>query len=149
MLKSASPLHDIGKVAIPDSILHKPGKLDAQEWEIMQKHVEYGVEILSRSKRRLIAVAKEIVATHHEKWDGTGYPHQLIGNQIPISGRITALADVFDALGSKRSYKEPWTDDAIMQEIVAQKGKHFDPDLVDLMIEHWDDFIAIRNQLPD
>lgn len=149
MLKSASPLHDIGKVAIPDSILHKPGKLDAQEWEIMQKHVEYGVEILSRSKRRLIAVAKEIAATHHEKWDGTGYPHQLIGNQIPISGRITALADVFDALGSKRSYKEPWTDDAIMQEIVAQKGKHFDPDLVDLMIEHWDDFIAIRNQLPD
>ncbi|KQA21351.1 DUF3369 domain-containing protein [Vibrio metoecus] len=149
MIKNASPLHDVGKVAIPDSILHKPGKLDAQEWAIMQKHVEYGVDILSRSKRRLIYVAKEIAATHHEKWDGSGYPNQLQGNNIPISGRITALADVFDALGAKRSYKEPWPDEQIRNELVAQKGRHFEPKLVELLLEHWDEFIAIRSSLPD
>ncbi|AEH35109.1 DUF3369 domain-containing protein [Vibrio anguillarum] len=149
MIKNASPLHDVGKVAIPDSILHKPGKLDAQEWAIMQKHVEYGVDILSRSKRSLIIKAKEIAGSHHEKWDGSGYPNQLAGEGIPISGRITALADVFDALGSKRSYKDAWPEEAIKQEIVVQKGKHFDPMLVDLMLAHWDDFIAIRDQHPD
>ncbi|MCL9783979.1 DUF3369 domain-containing protein [Vibrio sp. S4M6] len=149
LIKAASPLHDVGKVAIPDSILHKPGKLTKEEWEIMQKHVEYGVEILSKSKRKLILVAREIAATHHEKWDGSGYPNKLSGKDIPISGRITALADVFDALGAKRAYKEPWPDDEIMQEIVAQKGKHFEPELVDLMVEHWEDFIAIRDALPD
>ncbi|ENM5815578.1 DUF3369 domain-containing protein [Vibrio mimicus] len=149
MIKNAAPLHDVGKVAIPDSILHKPGKLDAEEWTIMQKHVEYGVDILSRSKRRLIHVAKEIAATHHEKWDGSGYPNRLQGDAIPISGRITALADVFDALGAKRSYKEPWSDDQIRNELLTQKGRHFDPKLVELLIEHWDEFIAIRASLPD
>lgn len=149
MIKQASPLHDVGKVAIPDSILHKPGKLTAEEWHIMQKHVEYGVDILSRSKRKLILVAKEIAAYHHEKWDGTGYPNQLSGEDIPISGRITALADVFDALGSKRSYKQPWPDDEIQQEIASQKGKHFEPALVDLMLDNWDVFTAIRDSLPD
>ncbi|EHU8075675.1 DUF3369 domain-containing protein [Vibrio cholerae] len=149
MIKSAAPLHDVGKVAIPDSILHKPGKLDAQEWEIMQKHVEYGVDILSRSKRRLIHVAKEIAATHHEKWDGSGYPNRLQGDDIPISGRITALADVFDALGAKRSYKDPWSDEQIREELIAQKGRHFEPKLVELLLEHWDEFIAIRASLPD
>ncbi|MGD8170629.1 DUF3369 domain-containing protein [Vibrio sp. TRT 21S02] len=148
-IKNAAPLHDVGKVAIPDSILHKPGKLDADEWEIMKKHVEYGVDILSKSKRKLIDYAKEIAATHHEKWDGSGYPAGLKGEAIPISGRIAAVADVFDALGAKRSYKEPWPDDEIMQELVAQKGKHFDPDLVDLMVDYWDDFIRIRDSLPD
>ncbi|EMB50569.1 Response regulator [Vibrio mimicus] len=149
MIKNAAPLHDVGKVAIPDSILHKPGKLDAEEWTIMQKHVEYGVDILSRSKRRLIHVAKEIAATHHEKWDGSGYPNRLQGDAIPISGRITALADVFDALGAKRSYKEPWSDEQIRNELLTQKGRHFDPKLVELLIEHWDEFIAIRASLPD
>lgn len=149
MLKHASPLHDVGKVAVPDAILHKPGKLDAQEWEIMKKHVDYGVEILSRSKRRLIVVAKEIAAYHHEKWDGTGYPNGLKGEDIPACGRIAALADVFDALGAKRSYKEPWSDEDIKAEILKQRGMHFEPKLVDLLISHWDDFIAIRNSLPD
>ncbi|MFG0605433.1 DUF3369 domain-containing protein [Vibrio mimicus] len=149
LIKNASPLHDVGKVAIPDSILHKPGKLDADEWLIMQKHVEYGVDILSKSKRRLIHVAKEIAATHHEKWDGSGYPNQLVGENIPISGRITALADVFDALAAKRSYKEPWSDEKIRDELIAQKGRHFDPKLVELLLTHWDDFIAIRESLPD
>jgi response regulator RpfG family c-di-GMP phosphodiesterase len=149
MMKHASPLHDVGKVAVPDSILHKPGKLDADEWEIMKKHVDYGVEILSRSKRRLIVMAKEIAAYHHEKWDGSGYPNGLKGDEIPISGRIAALADVFDALGAKRSYKEPWSDEDIRAEIVKQKGAHFEPQLVDLLLNHWEEFIEIRNSLPD
>ncbi|MBN3494966.1 DUF3369 domain-containing protein [Vibrio neptunius] len=149
MIKHASPLHDVGKVAVPDSILHKPGKLNAEEWEIMKKHVDYGVDILSKSKRRLITVAKEIAGYHHEKWDGTGYPNGLSGLEIPVTGRITALADVFDALGSKRSYKEPWSDEDIMVELVAQKGKHFEPELVELLVQHWDEFIEIRNSLPD
>ncbi|MGF1753124.1 DUF3369 domain-containing protein [Vibrio makurazakiensis] len=149
MIKHASPLHDVGKVAIPDSILHKPGKLDADEWAIMQKHVEYGVDILSQSKRKLISVAKEIAQYHHEKWDGTGYPAQLSQVEIPICGRITALADVFDALGSKRSYKQPWSDDDIRNELIAQKGKHFEPKLVDLLITYWDEFIQIREEHPD
>lgn len=149
LIKYGSPLHDVGKVAIPDSILHKPGKLDAQEWEIMKKHVDYGVEILSKSKRRLFGTAREIAATHHEKWDGSGYPKGLAGENIPISGRIVALADVFDALGSKRSYKEPWPDEQIRQELVSQKGKHFDPRLVDILLDHWQAFIDIRVQYPD
>ncbi|EEX93654.1 response regulator [Vibrio orientalis CIP 102891 = ATCC 33934] len=149
MIKHAAPLHDVGKVAVPDSILHKPGKLDAREWEEMKKHVDYGVEILDRSTRRLIVKAKEIAAFHHEKWDGSGYPNALAGEGIPISGRIAALADVFDALGSKRSYKEPWGDEQIKQEIVSQKGKHFEPKLVDLLLEHWEEFIEVRQSLPD
>ncbi|WP_281629834.1 DUF3369 domain-containing protein [Vibrio sp. St2] len=149
VIKHASPLHDVGKVAVPDSILHKPGKLNAEEWEIMKRHVDYGVDILSKSKRRLITVAKEIAGYHHEKWDGTGYPNGLSGLDIPVTGRITALADVFDALGAKRSYKEPWSDEDIMLELVAQKGKHFEPELVELLILHWDEFIEIRNSLPD
>ncbi|WP_159651318.1 response regulator [Vibrio atypicus] len=149
MIKLSAPLHDVGKVAVPDSILHKPGKLDAQEWEIMKKHVDYGVDILSKSKRRLIVVAKEIAGHHHEKWDGSGYPNGLSGADIPISGRIAALADVFDALGAKRSYKEPWSDAEILAEIQKQSGLHFEPKLVNLMINHWQDFIDIRNSLPD
>lgn len=149
MIKHASPLHDVGKVAIPDSILHKPGKLDAEEWATMQKHVEYGVDILSKSKRKLISVAKEIAQNHHEKWDGNGYPAQLSQFDIPVSGRITALADVFDALGSIRSYKKAWSDDDIKNEVIAQRGKHFEPKLVDLLVEYWDEFIAIRESYPD
>ncbi|WP_038184594.1 DUF3369 domain-containing protein [Vibrio rhizosphaerae] len=149
MIKHAAPLHDVGKVAVPDRILHKDGKLDEEEWKIMQKHVEYGVEILSQSARPLMVMAKNIAEYHHERWDGTGYPHGLSGNDIPICGRITALADVFDALGAKRCYKESWPDDKIKQEILAQRGKQFDPQLVDLFVAHWDEFVAIRDSLPD
>lgn len=149
MIKNASPLHDVGKVAIPDNILHKPGKLTAEEWEVMKKHVDYGVDILSKSNRPLIVKAKEIAGSHHEKWDGTGYPKGLSASLIPISGRITALADVFDALGSRRSYKEPWSEDDIKKELLAQVGKHFDPALVDLLIENWTHFISIRDLYPD
>ncbi|MFB9215795.1 DUF3369 domain-containing protein [Vibrio sinaloensis] len=149
MIKLAAPLHDVGKVAVPDSILHKPGKLTDDEWREMQRHVDYGVDILSRSKRRLILIAKEIAGHHHEKWDGSGYPAGLKGEQIPLSGRIAALADVFDALGSKRCYKEPWSDEDIRQEIINQRGAHFEPLLVDLMLQHWQEFLDIRNALPD
>lgn len=149
MIKHAAPLHDIGKVVVPDDILHKPGKLNAEEWHVMKKHVDHGVELLSKSNRRLMTVAKEIAATHHEKWDGSGYPASLAGGDIPIAGRIVAIADVFDALGSKRCYKDAWNDEEIRQEILAQRGKHFDPDLVDLFIEHWNEFVAIRLMLPD
>ncbi len=149
MIQNASPLHDIGKVAIPDVILHKPGKLDAAEWELMQRHVDYGVDILNKSNRKLMKFAKEIAGSHHEKWDGSGYPRQLSGNDIPLSGRIVAIADVFDALGAKRSYKEPWSDHEIRRELTEQKGRHFDPELLELFLEHWDEFIEIRNSLPD
>lgn len=149
MLKLAAPLHDVGKVAVPDSILHKPGKLTAEEWEEMKKHVDYGVDILSKSKRRLILIAKEIAGHHHEKWDGTGYPNGLAGENIPVSGRIAALADVFDALGSKRSYKDPWSEEDIRNEIAAQSGRHFEPKLVELLLEHWQEFVDIRESLPD
>ncbi|GLO62790.1 3'3'-cGAMP-specific phosphodiesterase 2 [Vibrio sp. MACH09] len=149
LIKHASPLHDVGKVAIPDSILHKPGKLSSEEWEIMKKHVDYGVEILSNSKRRLILVAKEIAGYHHEKWDGSGYPNGLSGTDIPVAGRLTAVADVFDALGSKRSYKEPWPDEKIKQEFVSQRGKHFEPKMVDLILDNWEEFLDIREKFPD
>ncbi|WP_375749706.1 HD domain-containing phosphohydrolase [Vibrio sp. HN007] len=149
LIKYGSPLHDIGKVAISDQILHKPGKLDSEEWEEMKRHVEYGVEILSKSHNPVMKKAKEIAGSHHEKWDGSGYPKGLSGNLIPISGRITAVADVFDALGSKRSYKEAWGEEQIKAEMISLKDKHFDPDLVDILIEHWQEFISIREQYPD
>ena len=149
MIKHASPLHDVGKVAIPDAILHKPGKLTEEEWITMKKHVEYGVDILSKSQRTLLVTAKEIVASHHEKWDGSGYPNGTKGEDIPISGRVVALADVFDALGSKRSYKEPWSNEEIKAEIAKQRGLHFEPKLVDLMLENWGEFISVRDEYPD
>lgn len=148
-IKYASPLHDIGKIGIPDGILHKPGKLTPEEWQEMQRHVEYGVNILGKSVRPLLKVAAEIAGTHHEKWDGSGYPNQLAGKDIPISGRITALADVFDALGSKRSYKNAWSEADIKAELESQKGRHFDPELVDILIEHWTEFVAVRLMFPD
>ncbi|WP_375748145.1 DUF3369 domain-containing protein [Vibrio sp. HN007] len=148
-IKYASPLHDIGKVAISDLVLNKSGELNAKEWEEMQRHVEYGVDILGQSKSPLIKVAAEIAGTHHEKWDGSGYPNHLKEENIPISGRITGLADVFDTLGSKRSYKEPWSSEQVRDEIVCQKGKHFDPKLVEILLEHWDEFILLRQKYPD
>ena len=149
LIKTASPLHDIGKVAIPDAILHKPGKLDTQEWSLMQRHAQFGLDILQRSQRPLMKLGAEIAVTHHEWWDGTGYPNKLAGDAIPTSGRITALIDVFDALGSRRSYKEPWSDDQVLEMILAQRGKQFEPALVDLLIAHIAEFRALRAQFPD
>ena len=149
LIKHASPLHDIGKVAIPDATLHEPGKLDATEWETMQKHAQFGLDILQRSSRPLMQLGAVIAISHHERWDGTGYPNGLAGNAIPIAGRITALIDVFDALGARRSYKEAWSDDSVSELILQERGRQFDPALVDLLIANLGTFHALRAQYPD
>lgn len=149
MLKLASPLHDVGKVGIPDNILNKPGKHDEQEWKVMQTHAQIGYEMLSKSENPILQKGAMIAQQHHEKWDGSGYPQGLEGEQINIVGRITAIADVFDALGSKRCYKDAWGEKDIEQFILEQKGKHFDPKLVDLMVNNISEFWAIRERYPD
>jgi response regulator RpfG family c-di-GMP phosphodiesterase len=149
MLRLASPLHDVGKVGIPDSILNKPGKLDEQEWQIMQGHAQIGFEILAKSQNPILQQGAIIAQQHHEKWDGSGYPKGLLGKDIHIIGRITAVADVFDALGSKRCYKNAWTDEDIVNLMRSERGKHFDPNLIDLMLANIDDFFAIRTTYPD
>lgn len=149
LIKNASPLHDIGKVAIPDAILHKPGKLDADEWGLMRQHAQFGLDILKRSNRALMKLAAEIALSHHERWDGTGYPNGLAGTAIPISGRITALADVFDSLGSRLSYKEPWSQEMVVQALRDGSGQQFEPALVDLLLANLDAFTALRLQFPD
>ncbi|WDE01145.1 HD domain-containing phosphohydrolase [Thalassomonas actiniarum] len=148
-IRLAAPLHDLGKIAIPESILHKPGKLDDEEWKIMQTHAPVGGDLLGKSKANVSKLGARLAHYHHENWDGTGYPEGLAGEQIPLEARIMAIADVFDALGSKRSYKEPWQDGEIKEFLEQQKGKKFEPALVDLMLANFDDFIAIRQQFPD
>lgn len=148
-IRRSSPLHDLGKVAIPDSILHKPGKLSNEEWEVMKGHASLGYDILSRSKKPIVKMAAEICLAHHEKWDGSGYPKGISGEDIPIASRITAIADVFDSLGSKRCYKDVWPKEEIYREIQAQGGKHFDPELVDIVLAHFDEFWDLRERYPD
>lgn len=149
MLRLASPLHDVGKVGIPDLILNKPGKHDAQEWQIMKTHAQIGFEMLAKSQNPILQQGAIIALQHHEKWDGTGYPNGLKGEEIQISGRISAVADVFDALGSKRCYKDAWTDEDIVNLMLQESGKHFDPNLINLLIANIDEFFAIRTQYPD
>ncbi|MEM5497245.1 two-component system response regulator [Paraglaciecola mesophila] len=131
-LLHAAPMHDIGKIGIPDSIMLKPGKLTDEEFTIMKTHPEIGAEILGDSDSDLIALAKTVSLTHHEKWDGSGYPNGLKGENIPLEGRIVAIADVFDALTSKRPYKEAWPVQEAVDFIHDQSGRHFDPSLVAL-----------------
>ena len=149
MLKRASPLHDIGKIGIPDAILHKPGKLEPEEWSVMKQHAQIGYDMLRGSDIPMFQVGALIALNHHEKWDGSGYPQGLKGKKIPLEGRITALVDVFDALGSDRCYKKAWPLDKILQLIEQERGRHFDPSLVSLMLENLDDFLAIRDQYKD
>jgi len=149
VLRIASPMHDIGKIAIPDEILNKPGKLTSEEFEIMKRHAEYGHEILAGSKREILKASAIIALEHHEKWDGSGYPSKLDGENIHIFGRITALADVFDALGSDRCYKKAWELEKIYDLIREQSGKHFDPALVELFFTHLDEFLEVREHLAD
>lgn len=146
---TASPMHDIGKISIPDAILHKPDKLDEKEWEIMQTHAKIGYDILKNSSRPILKAAAEISHSHHEKWDGSGYPEGLKGSDIPIFGRITAIADVFDALGSDRSYKKSWPIENILDLFHKERGKHFDPNLVDIFFENIDEFLEIREKFKD
>ncbi|HEX5669940.1 MAG TPA: HD domain-containing phosphohydrolase [Sulfuricurvum sp.] len=149
LVYSASPMHDIGKIGIPDLILLKPGKLDTEEYDIMKKHSTIGYDILKNSKRPLLEAAAIIAREHHEKWDGSGYPRALSGEEIHIYGRITALADVFDALSCVRVYKKAWPMEQIIEYIVNERGKHFDPDLVDIFMANIDHFIAISKELAD
>ena len=133
MLFNAAPMHDVGKIGVPDNILLKPGKLDAQEWETMKKHTEFGAEIIGEEDDSpLLRMSSLIAMTHHEKWDGSGYPRGLAGNDIPLEGRIVAIADVFDALTSERPYKKAWTVEQAVTMIDENSGAHFDPDLVKL-----------------
>ncbi|MGE5504611.1 MAG: HD-GYP domain-containing protein [Actinomycetota bacterium] len=133
----AAPMHDIGKVGIPDGILLKPGRLDEGEFEIMKEHAVIGHSILSNSRSQLIDYAAEIALSHHEKWDGTGYPRRLKGTDIPLSGRIIAVADVFDALTSDRPYKPAWALEKAADLMRDQAGKHFDPDCVAAFFSAW------------
>lgn len=149
ILFTASPMHDIGKVGIPDSILKKPEKLTTLEFEIMKTHSEIGYNILKGSKSEILIAASLISYQHHEKWDGTGYPQNLKGEQIHIYGRISAIADVFDALGSNRCYKSAWEDDKIFEFFEEQRAKHFDPVLIDLFFKHKKQFLAIRDKYTD
>ncbi|MGL5502811.1 MAG: HD-GYP domain-containing protein, partial [Aeromonas veronii] len=149
LVKRASPLHDIGKVGIPDAILHKPGKLTPEEWEIMKTHAQLGQDMLSGSDLALFQIGATIAGNHHEKWNGSGYPRGLKGADIPLEGRIVALADVFDALGSDRCYKKAWPLDKVLALIEEEKGQHFDPQLVELMMANLDKFLEIREQNKD
>ena len=149
ILKTAAPMHDIGKVGIDDSILHKPGKLNSAEFEIMKTHAEIGHHILTRIDRPLLSIAARIAYEHHENFDGSGYPQGLKGAEISIEGRIIAIADVLDALGHARVYKAAWDDAAIRDYLIAQRGRKFDPVLVDLTLKHWDAIADIRQNLSD
>ncbi|GKV68168.1 hypothetical protein NCCP2716_06660 [Sporosarcina sp. NCCP-2716] len=149
LLKFASPMHDIGKVAIPDSILLKPGKLTDEEFEIMKKHADYGYDVFRKSERQLLKTAAIIARQHHERWDGAGYPLGLKKEQIHIYGRITAIADVFDALGSDRVYKKAWPLEKITAYFAEQRDRQFDGRLVDLFLGNLPQFIEIRDSFAD
>jgi putative two-component system response regulator len=140
----AAPMHDIGKIGIPDKILLKPGKLSAGEWEIMKKHTTIGADILKGSNINFVRMGETIALTHHEKWDGSGYPYGLKGRTIPLVGRITAIADVFDALTSNRSYKKAFSIEKSYQILRQERGKHFDPDVVDAFFQVQDAIIQIN-----
>ncbi len=146
MLMNAAPMHDIGKIGIPDSILKKAGKLDAEEFEIMKGHCEIGAKIIGEDTSELLQLAKVVALTHHEKWNGAGYPHGLSGDEIPRVGRIVAIADVFDALTSTRPYKEAWPVEKAVELIQAEAGKHFDPQLVPLFIEELPAVLKIKKE---
>jgi response regulator RpfG family c-di-GMP phosphodiesterase len=149
LLKVASPMHDIGKVGIADEILNKPGKLTEDEFIIMKTHAQIGYDLLKSSNKPILKAAAIVAGEHHEKYDGSGYPEGKRGEEIHIYGRITAIADVFDALGSDRVYKKAWELDQILAFFKEQRGKHFDPKLLDLFFENLDEFLAIRDKYVD
>ncbi|MBB1295234.1 MULTISPECIES: response regulator [Pseudoalteromonas] len=143
LLKQAAPMHDIGKIGIPDAILLKPGKLTAEEFEHMKQHAKIGAKILANSSSPLLQLAYILAMEHHEKWDGSGYPNGLKGEEISIEGRIVAIADVFDALTSKRPYKQAWSVDEAISHMREQAGKHFDPQLIALFEGQLDAVLAV------
>ena len=143
-LLHAAPMHDVGKIGIPDRILQKPGPLDADEWKIMQGHVTIGAEIIGEHDGGMLSLARQIALTHHEKYDGSGYPNGLAGEDIPLVGRIVAIADVFDALTSVRPYKKAWSEEEAVNFLREQKGRHFDPQLVELFADQMPAIREIR-----
>ncbi len=145
-LLNAAPMHDIGKIGIPDAVLRKPGKLDADEWAVMRGHVEIGARIIGEHASGLLKTAQLIALTHHEKWDGSGYPNGLQGEAIPIEGRIVAIADVFDALTSVRPYKAAWSVEQAVALLREESGRHFDPQLVELFIAELPAILAIKER---
>lgn len=149
LILNASAMHDIGKLGIPDSILLKPGKLDAEEWEIMKTHAQIGADILSGSKSPLLVMAHSIALAHHEKWDGSGYPNQLSGVDIPIAARASTVADVFDALTSVRPYKEAWSVEDTMAYFRSESGKQFDPDLVRMLQKNLPAILKIKEEFSE
>ncbi|MCF8005664.1 MAG: HD domain-containing protein, partial [Chromatiaceae bacterium] len=147
LLLNAAPMHDVGKIGIPDSILQKPGKLTPEEWEVMRTHAQIGADIIGdASGSELLEMARVVALTHHEKWDGSGYPNGLAGEQIPQVGRIVAIADVFDALTSVRPYKPAWSVVRALQLFRDSQGSHFDPDLVPVFFEAMPEILTIRSR---
>ena len=144
----AAMMHDVGKLMIPESILEKPGKLTAEEFEIVKEHTQYGKQMLETSPGELFKLSTDIAYNHHEKWDGTGY-RGVKGEDTPVCARCVALADVFDALVSRRAYKEPWPPEKAYEEIVSQRGKQFDPTVVDAFVQNFDKFKDIMMRYPD
>lgn len=149
LLKLASPMHDIGKVGISDDILNKPGKLTFEEFEIMKTHAELGYKMLNKSNKEILQTSAIVAYEHHEKWNGTGYPRALKGNNIHIYGRITAVCDVFDALGHDRCYKKAWELEKILELFKEERGKQFDPNLIDIFFKNIDKFLEIRDKYDD
>jgi response regulator RpfG family c-di-GMP phosphodiesterase len=142
-IRLAAPMHDLGKVGIPDAILNKPGRFTDEEYAIMKSHSEKGYNMLCNSKRKLLRFAAEIARSHHERWDGRGYPRGIAGEEIPLAARICAVADVLDALSSPRCYKQPWPEEKVKDEFIKQRGAQFQPELVDVLIEHWDEIYGV------
>ena len=149
LILQASPMHDVGKIGVPDSILLKPGKLDPDEWELMKRHTVIGAEILGDHPSELMVTAKCVALAHHERWDGGGYPGGLRGEAIPQVARIVAIADVFDALLSVRPYKQAWSLADTTAKIAAERGHHFDPQVVDALFRVLDHCIAVREKYKD
>jgi len=149
LLYNAAPMHDIGKIGIPDRVLLKPGKLDNEEWAIMQKHVEYGAEIIGDHSSPLLKLAKEVAIFHHEKWNGKGYPKGVSGKDIPLSARIVAIADVFDALTSERPYKKAWSEERAIALLHEESGEHFEPYLVSEFVKCLPRVREIQSQYQD
>jgi putative two-component system response regulator len=143
----ASPMHDVGKIGIPDAILMKPGRLTAEEFESMKAHTTIGARIIGDASAEILKLAEEVALVHHEKWNGKGYPRGLAGTDIPMSGRIAAVADVFDALTSRRPYKDPFPVEKALGIIREERGQHFDPDVVDVFLESFDSILEIKEEV--
>jgi response regulator RpfG family c-di-GMP phosphodiesterase len=148
-VRLAAPMHDLGKVGIPDAILNKPGRFTDDEYAIMKTHSEIGYNMLHNSKRQLLRFAAEISRSHHERWDGRGYPRGIAGEEIPLAGRICSVADVLDALSSPRCYKQPWPEEKVKEEFLKQRGAQFQPELVDVLMEHWDEIYSLYRRNSD